>query len=64
MYIKSLNVECLIDVILKNGRISFYSPPSRSTLYKWSKDINEYLESHDFGWRVKADYKNGYICMK
>ena len=64
MYIKTLNVECLIDGILKHGNISFYSPPSRSTLYKWTKDINEYLELHNFDWRAKADCKNSCICKR
>lgn len=64
MYIKNLNVKSLIDSILNYGSVSFYSPPSRSLLYKWSKDMNEYLESHNFDWRVKADYRNSCICMK
>jgi hypothetical protein len=31
---------------------------SRSTVYRWTKTINEYLELNKYEWRVKADYKN------
>ncbi len=34
---------------------------SRSTVYRWTKAINEYLERDGYEWRVKADYKNCYI---
>lgn len=30
---------------------------SRSTVYRWTKAINEYLERDKYEWRVKADYK-------
>lgn len=31
---------------------------SRSTVYRWAKAMNEYLERNKYDWRVKADYKN------
>ena len=34
---------------------------SRSTVYRWTKAINEYLERDGYEWRVNADYKNCYI---
>ena len=36
---------------------------SRSTVYRWAKAMNEYLERNKYDWRVKADYKNCCINM-
>ena len=31
---------------------------SRSTVYRWAKNVNEILESDKVNWRVKPNYKD------
>lgn len=57
-----------MDIILTVEEIAFgdgvsLGKCSRSTVYRWTKAINEYLERNKFDWRVKADYKNCCIDM-
>ena len=35
---------------------------SRSTVYRWAKNVNEILETDKTNWRVKPDYKN--CCLE
>lgn len=57
-----------MDIILTVEEIGFDSGVSlgkcsRSTVYRWTKAINNYLERNKYDWRVKADYKNCCINM-
>lgn len=57
-----------MDVILAVEEIGFdggisLGKCSKSTVYRWTKAINEYLERNKYNWRVKADYKNCCIDM-
>lgn len=57
-----------MDIILAVEEIGFDGGVSlvrcsRSTVYRWAKAINEYLERNKYDWRVKADYKNCCINM-
>lgn len=57
-----------MDIIMAVEEIGFDGSVSlgrcsRSTVYRWTKAINEYLERNKYDWRVKADYKNCYISM-
>lgn len=57
-----------MDIIMAVEEISFdggvsLGKCSRSTVYRWTKAINEYLERNKYDWRVKADYKNCCINM-
>lgn len=36
---------------------------SKSTLYRWRKTINEYLEKNHYDWRVKANAKDMSLTM-
>ena len=55
-----------MDIILTVEEIAFdggvsLGKRSKSTVYRWTKAINEYLERNKLDWRVKADYKNSCI---
>ena len=52
-----MDVVMAIQELMLSGGISL-GRCSRSTVYRWTKAINEYLESNEYDWRVKADYKN------
>ena len=52
-----MDIVMAVEEIGMDGGISL-GRCSRSTVYRWTKAINEYLESNKYDWRVKADYKN------
>ena len=57
-----------MDIIMAVEEIGFdgsvgLGKCSRSTVYRWAKAMNEYLERNKYDWRVKADYKNCCINM-
>lgn len=52
-----MGVLLAVEEIGLSGGISL-GKCSRSTVYRWTKAINEYLEWNKYDWRVKADYKN------
>jgi hypothetical protein len=52
-----MNIVMAIEELCFDGGISL-GRCSRSTVYRWTKAINEYLERDQYEWRVKADYKN------
>lgn len=54
------NIVMAVEEIALSGGISL-GRCSRSTVYRWTKAINEYLERSKCTWRVKADYKHCYI---
>lgn len=63
-----MDKEFVMDIIMAVEEIGFDGSVSlgrcsRSTVYRWTKAINEYLERNKYDWRVKADYKNCYISM-
>lgn len=56
------------DIVMAVEEISLFGGVglgkcSRSTVYRWTKEINEYLELNKYGFKVKADYKNCCIDM-
>ena len=55
-----MDIVMAVEEIGMDGGISL-SRCSRSTVYRWTKAINEYLEYNQYDWRVKADYKNCHI---
>lgn len=57
-----MDVILAVEEIYFGGGISL-GKCSRSTVYRWAKAINEYLERNKYDWRVKADYKNCCIDM-
>lgn len=60
MYNRYLTIEMSVEEIAISGAVSF-GKCSRSTLYRYLRDINDYLTYNKFDWRVKADYKNNCI---
>ena len=57
-----MDIIMAVEEIGLDGGISL-GRCSRSTVYRWVKAINEYLEWNKYDWRVKADYKNYLINM-
>lgn len=57
-----MDIIVAVEEIGFDGSISL-GKCSRSTVYRWVKAMNEYLERNKYGWRVKADYKNCCINM-
>ena len=55
-----MDIVMAVEEIDMDGGISL-GRCSRSTVYRWTKAINEYLEYNKYDWRVKADYKNCHI---
>jgi hypothetical protein len=55
-----MDIVMTVEEIGMDGGISL-GRCSRSTVYRWTKAINEYLEAGKYDWRVKADYKNCHI---
>ena len=55
-----MDIVMAVEEIGMDGGISL-GRCSRSTVYRWAKAINEYLEVNKYDWRVKADYKNCHI---
>lgn len=51
-----MNIILAIEELCFSGGISL-GRRSRSTVYRWTKAINEYLERNDYDWRVTADYE-------
>lgn len=58
-----MNVAIIVDEIALDGAISIGSA-SRSTMYRWTKAINEYCERESYQWRVKADYREKIIKIQ
>lgn len=57
-----MDIVLAVEEIGFDGGVSLVGR-SRSTVYRWTKAINEYLERNKYDWRVKADYKNCCINM-
>lgn len=55
-----MDIVMAVEEIGMDGGVSL-GRCSRSTVYRWTKAINEYLEAGKYDWRVKADYKNCHI---
>ena len=55
-----MDIILAVEELALSGGISL-GRRSRSTVYRWTKAINEYLETNKCEWRVKADDKNCYI---
>lgn len=60
VYNRHFVIECAVEEIAISGTVSF-GKCSRSTLYRYLRDINDYLTYNRFDWRVKADYENNCI---
>lgn len=52
-----MDVLNAVEEICFDGGVSLCGR-SRSTVYRWTKAINEYLERNNYDWRVTADYKH------
>lgn len=57
------NISMWAEEIAFDGAVSIPGMP-RSTLYRWARAMNEYLESNKYEWRVRANYKEGLIEVK
>lgn len=55
-----MDIIMAVEEIGMDGGISL-GRCSRSTVYRLTKAINEYLEYNKYDWRVKADYQNYHI---
>ena len=55
-----MDIILTVEEIAFDGSVSL-GKCSKSTVYRWAKAINEYLERNKLDWRVKADYKNSCI---
>lgn len=53
---KSLDYDVFIRHIDKDGFITFDNT-SISTLYRWTKQLNKYLEDNNYDYRFKVDSK-------
>ena len=51
-----MNITLSVEELYFSGVISL-GKCSRSTVYRWTKAINECLERNNYDWRVTADYK-------
>ena len=49
-----MDIILAVEELALSGGISL-GRRSRSTVYRWTKAINEYLETNKCEWRVKAD---------
>lgn len=56
------DIVMCVEEIGMDGAISMGNA-SHSTIYRWTKAINEYCEREKYDWRVKADYKEKVIKM-
>lgn len=56
------DIVLAVEEIGMDGSVSLIGY-SKSTLYRWCKAINEYLEKNHFDWRVKANAKDMSITM-
>lgn len=52
-----MDITLAVEELAISGDISL-GKCSRSTVYRWTKAINEYLKVNKYEWSVKADYKN------
>ena len=52
-----MDIILAVEELAISGGISL-GKYSRSTVYRWTKAINEYLKVNKYEWSVKADYKN------
>ena len=52
-----MDITLAVEELAISGGISL-GKRSRSTVYRWTKAINEYLKVNKYEWSVKADYKN------
>jgi len=51
-----MNIMLAVEELTLSGGISL-GRCSRSTVYRWTKAINEYLDRNGYEWRVTADYE-------
>lgn len=56
------NIVMAVEEIGMDGSVSL-GKCSKSTLYRWRKAINEYLERNHFDWRVRADVKDMSLTL-
>lgn len=56
------NIVLAVEEIGMDGSITL-GRCSKSTLYRWRKAINEYLEKNHYDWRVKANAKDMSLTM-
>lgn len=49
------NIAVWTEEIAFDGAVSMRGM-SRSTIYRWAKVMNKYLEDNKYDWRVKANY--------
>lgn len=56
------NIVLAVEKIGMDGSITL-GRCSKSTLYRWCKAVNEYLEKNRFDWRVKANAKDMSLTM-
>lgn len=52
MDVSMIVCELAFDGIVSLGKCS------RSTVYRWTKSVNGYLEFNRYDWRVRANYKD------
>lgn len=52
-----MDVVLTVEELSLSGSVSL-GKCSKSTVYRWCKAVNDYLEYNKYEWRVKADYKN------
>lgn len=52
-----MDITLAVEELSLSGGISL-GRRSRSTVYRWTKAINEYLKDSKYEWSVRADYKN------
>lgn len=57
------NITMAIEELYLSGAISL-GKCSRSTVYRWTKEINWRLEFEKCDWRVKANYKDCSIYVE
>ena len=49
------DIELWVEEILFDGSIAVDC--SKSTLYRWVREMNEYLEHNKYEWRVRPNIK-------
>lgn len=58
-----MDIGMIVEEIGLSGNGIALGKCSRSTVYRWTKAVNDYLKFNNYDWRVKADYKNCCIMI-
>lgn len=58
-----MDIVMTVEELALDGSVSL-GKCSVSTLYRWCRAINEYLERNHFDWRVKANRKDMSIYIR